>query len=192
MSGEADDGSDFLETTRLTLRAPRPADAAAIAALANNPRVAEQTARLPYPYSRDHARQWVARAKRPHAEMASFVIVAKKPKARLLGAVGFGRLEGDDPDLGFWLGEPYWGNGYATEAARAVIDFAFLTIGLERLAACCRITNAASRRVLEKCGFQYCGEGMMESRYLGGTVPVRRFRLDRGLWMSLRQWSGPV
>jgi len=191
MSEDDEDEDAFLETTRLILRRPRPADAAALAALANNPRVVENTARLPYPYGEDDARQWIAWAKQSHSEMVSFVIVAKKPKARFLGAVGFGRLEeGSDPDLGFWLGEPHWGRGYATEAARAVVDFAFVTHGFRRLAAGCRITNAASRRVLEKCGFQYCGDDMMESRYFGGTVPVRRFRLDRGLWASLRQWAG--
>ncbi|MDP2619043.1 MAG: GNAT family N-acetyltransferase [Hyphomicrobiales bacterium] len=191
MSEETDDEDGFLETARLILRAPRPVDAAALAALANDPRVVENTGRLPYPYGEEDARRWIASP--VAAREARFAIVLKPPDGRLVGVVGFDRLEGGDaPDLGYWLGEPHWGRGLATEAARAVVDFAFLAHGYKRLAAGCRITNAASRRVLEKCGFQYCGDDMMESRYFGGTVPVRRFRLDHGLWASLRQWGGPL
>lgn len=188
MSGEDDEEDGFLKTSRLILRRPRLDDASALAALANNPRVVENTARLPYPYGEDDARQWIAS---PLAEReARFAILLKQPSETFIGVVGFDRLEdGDAPDLGYWLGEPYWGNGFATEAARVVVDFAFLNRDFRRLAAGCRVTNAASRRVLEKCGFQYCGDDMMESRYFRGTVPVRRFRLDRGLWASLREWS---
>jgi RimJ/RimL family protein N-acetyltransferase len=185
MSEEADDEEGFLETARLILRAPRPEDAAALAALANNPRVVENTGRLPYPYGEDDARRWIASP--VAAREARFAIALKPPDGRLVGVVGFGRLEeGDAPELGYWLGELHWGRGLATEAARAVVDRAFLAHGFTRLAAGCRITNSASRRVLEKCGFQYCGDDMMESRYFGGTVPVRRFRLDRGLWGRAR------
>lgn len=189
MSEENDDEDTVLETPRLILRPPRPADAAALAVLANNPRVVENTGRLPYPYGEHDARQWIARPARKRE--ARFVIAFKPPEPTLVGVVGFDRLvDGDAPDLGYWLGEPYWGQGFATEAARAAIDFAFVTHGFKRLAAGCRVTNTASRRVLEKCGFQYCGDSMMESRYFGGTVPVRRFRFDRGIWTSLRQWGG--
>ena len=198
MHGDGDDGDehDFLETARLILRPPRADDAAAIARLANNRRVVENTGRLPYPYYEEHARQWIASLPggggEGQADAASFVVLAREPEAHLVGAVGFGRMGEDasDPDLGYWLGEPFWGNGYATEAARAAIDFAFAERGLARLVAGCRIANGASRRVLEKCGFQYSGDAMMDSRYFGGTVPVRRFRLERGIWSSLKQWGG--
>ena len=188
MNGKTDDEGAVIETQRLILRRPRPLDAAALALLANNPRVVENTGRLPYPYGETDARQWIARVVADRE--ARFVIALRPPDGDLVGAIGFDRLEdGDSPDLGYWLGVSHWGRGYATEAARAVIDFAFDTYGFERLAAGCRITNAASRRVLEKCGFQYCGDSMMESRYFGGIVPVRRFRLDRGIWLSLKQWG---
>jgi RimJ/RimL family protein N-acetyltransferase len=188
MNGKTDDEGAVIETQRLILRLPRPLDAAALALLANNPRVVENTGRLPYPYGEADARQWIASAVAERE--ARFVIALRPPDGDLVGAIGFDRLEdGDSPDLGYWLGVSHWGRGYATEAARAVIDFAFDAYGFERLAAGCRITNAASRRVLEKCGFQYCGDSMMESRYFGGIVPVRRFRLDRGIWLSLKQWG---
>ena len=61
------------------------------------------------------------------------------------------------PDVGYWLGVKYWNKGYATEATRAVIDYAFTEFGHDSLSAGARVTNPASRRILEKCGFQWTG-----------------------------------
>ena len=84
---------------------------------------------------------------------------------------------------------PYWGRGYATEAARALIDHAFGELGYERLAGRARVSNPASRRVLEKCGFQWTGVSLIRIRALKSSAPVDCFRLDRGLWASLRSWG---
>ena len=74
----------------------------------------------------------------------------------------------------------HWGRGYATEAARAVIAYAFDELGYETLEAGARVTNPASRRVLEKCGYEWTGVVLMRVRALGGvSVPCDRFRLDR-------------
>jgi RimJ/RimL family protein N-acetyltransferase len=83
----------------------------------------------------------------------------------------------------------HWGHGYATEAARAVIDHAFETLGHAQLVSGARVTNPASRRVLEKCGFQWTGIGLYRVRAIASSVPVDRFRLDRGLWASLKGWG---
>ena len=106
-----------------------------------------------------------------------------------IGACGLAQLDGPAPDLGYWLGAPYWGNGYATEAARAVIDHAFAELGHEVLQAGARVTNPASRRVLEKCGFQWTGVGLYRIRALKSSAPIDRFRLDRGIWASLKSWG---
>ena len=85
---------------------------------------------------------------------------------------------------------PYWGSGYATEAARAVIDHAFADLGHDALQAGARVTNPASRRVLEKCGFQWTGVGLYRIRApINSAAPIDRFRLDRGLWASLKSWG---
>ncbi|MDQ2705828.1 MAG: GNAT family N-acetyltransferase, partial [Pseudomonadota bacterium] len=91
-------------------------------------------------------------------------------------------------ELGYWIGEPYWKRGFATEAAHALVDLAFRATGIPVLYACARVINPASRRVIHKCGFQYAGQGMMNS-ILAGQVPVERYRLDRRTWESLRNWS---
>ncbi|MGB6118444.1 MAG: GNAT family N-acetyltransferase, partial [Mesorhizobium sp.] len=92
-------------------------------------------------------------------------------------------------DLGYWIGRPQWGKGYATEAAQALVDLAFRASNTDHLTVSCRVTNAASRRVIHKCGFQYAGQGMMNS-LAAGQVTVERYRLDRKTWVGLKSWGG--
>jgi len=84
---------------------------------------------------------------------------------------------------------PYWGRGYATEAVRALLGHAFGALGYERLSSRARVSNPASRRVLEKCGFQWSGVSLIRIHALKSSAPVDCFRLDRGLWASLRSWG---
>jgi len=96
----------------------------------------------------------------------------------------------EDRELGYWLGVAYWGRGFATEAARAVIDYVFGDLECEALQSGARVSNPASRRVLEKCGFQWTGVQLTRIRAIASSAPVDRFRLDRGLWASLKSWGG--
>ena len=107
----------------------------------------------------------------------------------ILGATGCGPMDERDKEIGFWIGEPYWGSGYATEAAQAVIDHIFVPQPLEQLYGRCRVTNTPSRRVLMKCGFQFAGSGMCDSAVLSGPVPVEVFVLERSVWKSLKRWG---
>ncbi|HEX3505739.1 MAG TPA: GNAT family N-acetyltransferase [Xanthobacteraceae bacterium] len=173
-----------LETERLVLRAPRLADAKAIARLANDRRVAENTARIPHPYHLDDAEQFIAGANR-HVGEATFAIVLK---GEVIGMCGVEPRDGS-AEIGYWAGVPYWNHGFATEAVRAVIDHAFSELGHEALQAGARVTNPASRRVLEKCGFQWTGVGLYRIRAIKSSAPLDRFRLDRGLWASLKAWG---
>jgi len=173
-----------LETERLVLRAPRLADAKAIARLANDRRVAENTARIPHPYHVDDAEQFIAGANR-HAGEATFAIVLK---GEVIGMCGVEPRDGS-AEIGYWAGVPYWNHGFATEAVRAVIDHAFSELEHEALQAGARVTNPASRRVLEKCGFQWTGVGLYRIRGIKSSAPLDRFRLDRGLWASLKAWG---
>lgn len=168
------------------------ADAPAITRLADNPRVATQTARMPHPYRESDALQWISRQQETQDARRgqSFVIVDGGPDGAIVGAAGYGRLDLDDFELGYWVGEPYWGRGIATEAVQAVIDHAFGIAALPRLFGRCRVGNQASRRVLEKCGFQFHGPGMCRSRALNGPVPTEDFVLERSVWQSLKRWAG--
>jgi RimJ/RimL family protein N-acetyltransferase len=175
-----------LETERLVLRAPRLEDAQTIAALVNDRRIAENTLRIPHPYSLADARAFITAA---NADDGEIVFLITTPKGNVLGCCGIANLEDSEPELGYWLGVAHWGKGYATEAARAVIDHGFAKLGHDTLLAGARVTNPASRRVLEKCGFQWTGVGLYRIRALRSSAPIDRFRLDRGLWASLKSWG---
>jgi RimJ/RimL family protein N-acetyltransferase len=173
-----------LETARLVLRAPRPADVKAIARLANDRRVAENTARIPHPYGVDDAEQFITSVNRRDGE-ATFAVVLK---GELIGMCSVEPREGS-AEIGYWIAVPHWGHGYATEAVRALIDHAFGELGYDALQAGARVSNPASRRVLEKCGFQWTGVGLYRIRGIKSSAPLDRFRLDRGLWASLKAWG---
>jgi RimJ/RimL family protein N-acetyltransferase len=173
-----------LKTERLTLRAPRPEDVTAIALLANDRRIAENTARLPHPYGVSDAEHFVAIVNQREGE-ACFVIMLDDT---LIGVCGVDPRE-DGPELGYWLGASYWGRGFATEAVRALIDHAFGDLQHETLQAGARVSNPASRRVLEKCAFQWTGVRLSRIRAINSAAPVDRFRLDRKLWVSLKRWG---
>ena len=173
-----------LETERLVLRAPRLGDAKAVAMLANDRRIAENTARIPHPYRTGDAEDFIALANR--ASETIFLITLRN--GTVIGACGVSDVAGQTSELGYWLGARFWSKGYATEAARAVIDHAFEELECEAVQSCARVTNPASRRVLEKCGFQWTGVGLQRIRALNSSAPVDRFRLDRGLWSSLKSW----
>jgi RimJ/RimL family protein N-acetyltransferase len=175
-----------LETERLALRPPRLEDAKALATLANDRRIAENTLRLPHPYALADAQAFITAANAGDDESV-FLITARS--GAILGACGIAALDGETPEIGYWLGVPFWGNGYATEAARALIDHAFGDLGYEVLQGGARVSNPASRRVLEKCGFQWTGVGLYRIRALKSSAPIDRFRLDRGLWASLKSWG---
>jgi RimJ/RimL family protein N-acetyltransferase len=177
-----------IETARLVMRAPSARDLDGIVKLANNPKIAEMTATVPHPYTRKDAEAWLEKVRTGNGY--SKVLFAKGEKRVLIGVAGFGhRGEEHNPEIGYWIGEPFWRQGFATEAARALIDHAFSETGIDALSASCRIHNEASRRVIEKCGFQWVGTGLNQVKALGASVPVDRFVLSRRTWESVRAWG---
>src|SRR3977135_3426073 len=130
-----------LETERLTLRRPTLADVKAIARLANDRRIAENTRRLPYPYSQDHAIDFVRATARENRGTVFLIESNFAP----IGVVGIDWRAPDAPELGYWLGVEHWGQGFGTEAARAVIDFFFAEIAAEHRIAGGRSASTSSR-----------------------------------------------
>ena len=175
-----------LATARLRLRALQPEDAPTIATLANDRRIAENTARIPHPYTLADAEGFLRYLEESETETAFAITLADDA---LIGICGLRMKPRQAPEIGYWLGIAYWGHGYATEAARALIDHAFEDLGLERLEASARVSNPASRRVLEKCGFQWNSVVLLRIHAIASSAPVDRFRLDRGLWASLKSWG---
>ena len=186
MSGdETIEDDECLATRRLVLRVVRTGDAGAIALLANDRHIAEMTARIPHPYGIEDARRFLSQL----GEERVFA-VERREDATFIGLVGLTPLSREKTfELGYWLGRPFWGDGFATEAAQAVIDHAFAGLGAECVEIRCRVVNGASRRVVQKCGFQYSGTGM-DISLAAGRVASETYRMDRRCWQSLKAWGG--
>jgi len=174
-----------LETDRLVLRRPSLADVKAIALMANDRRVAEQTGRLPHPYREADAEAFIAAQARDEA----LFLIERKHEHTALGMIGIDLSNSAAPELGYWLGHRHWGQGYASEAARAVITYVFATSEAEALMAAARVTNEASRGVLESCGFAWTGVGLRRFRALGYSAPVDLFALPRARWQERECWQ---
>ena len=180
----------ILLSQRLVMRAPHEDDIDALAHLANNANIANMVARMPHPYTVADAADFVRRT-RAGAIGKCVYAITKADNGAFLGCCGIEPHEdGRTVELGYWLGEPYWNQGYVTEAAHALIDMVFRTRDVEQIDARCRVMNIPSRRVIQKCGFQFQATGMVQSLAVGGMVPVEWYRLDRKTWVSLKSWGG--
>jgi RimJ/RimL family protein N-acetyltransferase len=155
----------ILDTVRLRLRPFAPADAARLHELAGAREVADTTISIPHPYPEGLAAQWIAEQAQAFAEgrAASFAIEFKQEPG-LIGGIGLRDIDPDhlQAELGLWIGVPWWGRGYALEAVRAVVDYGFTQLGLNRVCAHHLTRNPASGRVLAKAGFQV--EGVLRQR----------------------------
>lgn len=185
-SSEDEEGSLF--TRRLRFMTPAPGDADELTALADNPRIAANLSMMPHPYRRADAEAWIAQCATLGEGAAAFLV--REHGGRLVGGVGYGlRDDNGEPDIGSWIGEPFWGQGYGTEAAQGLIDHVFLMRRPRAVWAACRPTNAAARRVMARCGFQWAGNGLKRSRALGGMISVEHYRLDIECWRAIKAWG---
>lgn len=184
-----------LETERLFLRWPKAQDAREVIALAGDRAVAEMTSNIPHPYPVELATKTILewRSNNAAGQFFGAAIVTRRNPGRLIGMISLrAGNEPGDATLGYWLGQPFWGKGFATQAARALIDAGFLFSGARSISASVRVTNTASRKVLERCGFQYEGGALCERAAWGDSVSADTYRLTRPLWASLKGWRMPV
>ena len=182
-------GNPVLVTGRLILRQPHPDDAADLARLANDRRIAAMLVRMPHPYGEAQAAAFIEACATRNLEHQPGLVraVTLAESGAFVGCAGL-EPKGGGFELGYWIGQPFWGLGFATEAAQALVDLAFRASDVDVLHASCRVTNPVSRRVIHKCGFQYAGQSMLDS-IVAGRVPGEDYRLDRRTWLGLRSWS---
>jgi RimJ/RimL family protein N-acetyltransferase len=164
-----------IATKRLVLRAPIRGDVPDLVRLADNKTIADRLLRLPHPYTRADAIGFVEIfAQRPDERPYAITLDEK-----LIGVVGFTFVEGEAPALGYWLGEPYWGQGLMTEAAKGLIEAAQRTRHFEVIAARALADNAGSLNVLDKLGFRRVGKPKRDE---AGRLMVQ-LELERPRWM---------
>jgi RimJ/RimL family protein N-acetyltransferase len=151
-----------IETTRLRMRPLSDDDLIDLVTLAGDWEVARWLATMPHPYSQVDGREWIARVQNDHATgRPRRFAIALKETDRLIGGVGLDGSTGDDagePALGYWVGQPYWGKGYAREAVAAVIGYGLRTLGMATIRAYTDPRNLASQNVLLRCGLEQVGE----------------------------------
>jgi RimJ/RimL family protein N-acetyltransferase len=157
----------------LSLRAPKREDAARIATLANDFDIARMTTNLPYPYRREDAESFFARMEAAdRAREAVFVI--EQPGDGPVGMIGFHPNGALGPEIGYWIGRPFWGRGIATRAAGAALAWASQTWRRKVVVSGHFADNPASGRVLEKAGFLYTGEVQPRRSVARGTIAPTR------------------
>jgi ribosomal-protein-alanine N-acetyltransferase len=174
----------ILETARLILRPFVAEDDRAIFALASDPLVAH--------FVRFEAHRTIADTHaflelvRQHYEQGEIVAlaIALKDEDRLIGSCGFvsHATEERSAEIGYWIGRPYWGKGYATEAGSALMTHGFKQMGLARIVAKCSVENYGSQRVLAKLGMTK--HGTDRSERIKGTYPeLGLYAISRGEWL---------
>ena len=145
-----------LTTKRLILRPFNLRDAKRVQQLAGDPIIAQKTAYIPHPYPYGVAEAWIEK----HAIWfqdktgVSFAIEIAESNI-LIGTVSLTRIADGSGNLGYWIGVPYWGQGYCSEATEALIRFGFEEMDLSLVYGRHLIQNSASGRVMEKCGLHY-------------------------------------
>ena len=149
-----------MRTNRLTLRQLQHNDAERIALLGGDWDVASMTGRIPYPYSAEAAQHWLTGV--AIGEVVRGIWHANE----LIGLCGYSPQADGSAELGYWIGKPYWGQGYATEASRALMNYGFRKGRIKRFTCCHFIDNPASARVAAKLGFRSLGPctGWCEAR----------------------------
>lgn len=168
----------FARTERLLLRPGWREDAPALFQAIADETIVRNLAQAPWPYSFADAETFLTR-ERAHAEPSCLIFLRTEGAPRLVGGTGFGRTPDGDVELGYWIARPYWGLGFATEAARALIANARDTLRLKRLVAGHFLDNPASGRVLRKLGFRATGDTVR--RFSAGRsddAPCREFVLE--------------
>jgi len=169
-----------LETARLKLRPYSEADVAELMPLIGTREVASTTGRIPYPYAEKDARQFISAAQGNDEVRLAITL---RSDGRMIGGIGLRLVEQHQhAELGYWLGVPFWGKGYATEASREMLRYGFEDLHLHRIFGTVFIHNPASGRILVKLGMRKEGCQRQHICKWGEFVDVELYGMLRQEW----------
>jgi RimJ/RimL family protein N-acetyltransferase len=172
--------SQPISSNRLILRPFSLNDAPLVAKLAGDKRVSMTTLNIPHPYSLSAAQEWISSLAGQDSQCESLVLaVEKKATGELIGAVSLVNIEGNKAEIGYWIGHPYWGNGYCTQAVKSLIEFSKTSLGIEYFYAEFLATNPASGKVMTKNGMCFLGSALKNDRH-GNEVQIETYELKSG------------
>jgi RimJ/RimL family protein N-acetyltransferase len=170
-----------LVTERLLLRPFALDDAPTVQKLAGDRDIASVTLNIPHPYEDGMAEEWISTHQKEFEEgkSAIFAITLREGEI-LIGAIGLIiNQEHERAGMGYWIGKPYWGNGYCTEAAKAILGYGFNALGLNRVHATHFTQNPASGRVMTKIGMVYEGCLRQHVKKWGKPVDLKMYAILR-------------
>jgi ribosomal-protein-alanine N-acetyltransferase len=176
-------GIPELETQRLLLGVLRDDDAPELERLCGAREIADTTISIPHPYGRADAERFIAHQSAAGTRGDELVLaVRRRQDGRLVGCVSLREIDRVhlQAELGYWIGVPHWGQGYATEAAQAIVRYGFETLRLNRIYAHHMARNPASGRVLERVGMQQEGVLRQRVRKWGRFEDVVLYAVVRG------------
>jgi RimJ/RimL family protein N-acetyltransferase len=174
--------SRLLETERLLLRPVRAADRRELVPLISDFDVSKYLSRVPYPYTEEDFTAFMEKAEKGLKAGNDYIFAILLKPDVFIGLMGAHPV--DDWEFGYWIGKPYWRQGYATEAGRRVLRYAFEELKADRLNAGWFHDNPKSGRVLEKLGFKPTGEGERNCLSRGCKVGLHLVALDRATYMT--------
>lgn len=177
-----------LETERLILRPPEVTDAPAITVLAGHYEIARMTLNIPHPYTHSQAETFITSIRQAASAGTDYTFaITSKAAGTLMGCIGL-HLNPDHrrAEMGYWIGVPYWNQGYTSEAARRMVQFGFDELALNRIFAMCFAYNPASARVMQKAAMSY--EGMLRQHLVkwGEYVDVHVYSILRSEWEGVK------
>ena len=158
----------------------------AVTAFSSLAPVAQMTATIPHPYPPGEAERFIlaARAATACGDALMLAVTLKNKAQTLIGVASAQQGAGPGVDIGYVVAPAFAGRGYASETVAALVDAVFNLTEARTLFADSRVINPASRRVLEKSGFNFVDTGLKELRARGGKHPCDNFRLDRHEWAA--------
>lgn len=176
-----------LLTARLRLRPVGPQDVERLAGLLDDWEVVRLTATIPHPFTLDDAKGFVTEQELRRIDGKGVALAMERSiDGVVIGVVGFGLESGGDPELGYWIGQTFWNQGYGTEALRRLIRHLFDTLGYHRVWASFHPDNGASKRLLEKVGLTYSGVETCAMPARGRSMVAPVFALKKGEWQMAR------
>jgi ribosomal-protein-alanine N-acetyltransferase len=177
----------LLETPRLHLRPFTLADVPRLVTLAGDYEVAKNTLNIPHPYHESDARRWVQVTQENYQQQVGYAFAIElKATGEFIGGIGL-TLERrfDRAEVGYWLGQPYWGQGLASEALAALLGFGFKKLGMNKIYATHLAENPASGRVMLKNGMVLEGELAQHTKRDGRYYDLWQYRLTRAEYAQL-------
>jgi len=178
----------ILETERLLLRPLELSDAPDIRRLAGDRAIADTTLNIPHPYEDGMAEEWIAadQPKIQAGELANAAITLKG-SGELIGVIGLTIVPRfERAELGYWIGRPFWGRGYGTEAALAMLDYGFTDLSLNRIHAAHLTRNPASGRIMQKIGMIHEGRAPQHAKRWDRFEDLEFYGILKEQWRDIR------